>query len=521
MQTFFNRLSISLGLVTLSGFAACNSVTGLNDFSVGTSSTQQGECTTNADCASLATGAAGESGAGATVCVKPAGHCATVLSDDCTTVTGDPSVENTILLGSLFSTKGATAATNLQRQQSAMLAVQQINAAGGIPASSGSPRKVALISCDESANLDRASKHLVNDLGVPAIIGPNTSQDTLDLSNKVTIPGKTVVMSPSAVASSITALIDNDLTWLMVPTDVQRAPLMLSQLNDLESSVKADRNLSAVKLGVVFRNDALGIGTRTSLNQLTLNGQAISDPVNLGKNVQIDGYDYKAANQDAIVQKYVTFAPDLIVLAGTAEAITAVMVPLEAAWTAPNRPYYMLIDSLRSPELITAVTGNDDLRRRVRGTGLTPGATSAPIYTSFKVDYQVAFPGSSATTSGMGPAYDATYAIAFALAATKDLPVSGTSVAKGLRKLAGGATHIEVGSAKAPVAFQKLASGETIDAIGTFGPLAWDADGAVVGGTIEMWCIGSSSGTPTYQSSGLTFDIASQQKSGQYTQCSP
>src|SRR5262249_2392884 len=160
-----------------------------------------------------------------------------------------------------------------ERQQSAMLAVTQINNVGGVPSSSAVPRKLVMVSCDESTDLMRVSDHLVNELHVPAIVGPNTSQDTLDLSTSVSVKGDTVVISPTAVASSIGALLDNDLTWLMVPTDVQRAPLMISQINVLEKSLEADRGTTSIKLGIVFRNDALGVGTQTSLNDLVLNGK--------------------------------------------------------------------------------------------------------------------------------------------------------------------------------------------------------------------------------------------------------
>jgi ABC-type branched-subunit amino acid transport system substrate-binding protein len=532
------------------GVTACNSVTGLNDFSVqdhgsgGTSSAKggassgtgdtgaggdpntEGECTTNQECTQKATAEAATGQTVAAICVKSERRCAPLLSEDCTAITGDYTNDDTIVIGSLFSTVGAQSAANIQRQQSAMLAVQQINMVGGVPAATagGGARKLVLVSCDESTNLARASTHLVSELDVPAIVGPNTSQDTIDVSNQATIAGDTVVMSPTAVASSVASLIDDDLTWLMVPNDMQRAPLMISQINELETRLKSERGNAAVKLGVVFRDDALGIGTRTSLNALIINGKGITDTtVNFGKNVYIDGYDYKKADQNEIVQKYLTFAPDIVVLAGTAEAITNVMKPLEAGWPAsnPNRPHYVLIDSVKVPELITLVKDNDDLRRRVRGTGIKPGADSAPIYMAFQLDYQLKFPGSGATTSGMGPAYDATYAIAFALAATRDLPVSGSSIAQGLRKLAGGTTLVEVGATKALQAFQKLAAGDKIKALGTFGPLDWDPDGAVVGGTLEMWCIGSASGTPAYQTSGLTFDIKTQMKAGQYTQCAP
>jgi ABC-type branched-subunit amino acid transport system substrate-binding protein len=515
------RLNAAFTLTSVLLSAACNSITGLNDFSVNDSAAVA-ECRTNSECgAEPAPGSMG-SDAGPSVCVMPEGRCARLKSEDCTTITGDVD-DDSIVIGSLFATVGAQAATNVQRQQSAILAVQQINAVGGVPAgSAGSPRKLVLVSCDAATHLMGAASHLVDDLHVPAIVGPNTSQDTLDVSNQYSVRGNTVLMSPTAVASSVAALVDNDLTWLMVPNDVQRAPLMISQIKDLETQLKSERTLTTVKLGVVFRDDALGTGTRTSLNALVLNGKPLSDTINFGKNVMIDPYDYKQADQHVILEKYLGLLPDIMVLAGTAEAVTNVMKPLEEGWPQGKpRPYYVLIDSVKVPDLISLVTGNEDLRRRVRGTGITPAPESAPVYSSFKLDYQVAFPGSSPNTSGMGSAYDATFAIAFAAAATHGQAVTGTTIASGLRRLAGGATSIEVGGTKALQAFQRLAAGEKIAAIGTFAPLDWDMNGAVVGGTLEMWCIGVNGSTPAYQSSGLTFDLANQQPIGQYTQCGP
>jgi len=560
------------GTLSLLSLAACNMVVGLNKLSVevissdgGASSSTDpgadvaatpgvdggspaesdgatgmdaavGECTTNAECTERATAAAIDAGVGdasdggspvsPAVCVKPEGRCVPLLSEDCDGVTGDYSNDDAIVLATLFSTKGTQAATNLPRQRSATLAAEEINAAGGIPAPTpqGNSRPMVMISCDESTDLMRVAKHLVTDLHVPAIVGPNTSQDTLDLSNKMTVARGTLMMTPTAVASSISDLLDEDLTWLMVPSDVQRAPLMMQQINDLEKKITADRGVDSVKLGIIFRNDALGAGTRTSLNSLILNDKPLSDPVNAGSaagNVKIDGYDFKQADQDPIVAKYRDFAPDIVVLAGTAEIVTKIMTPLEQQWqNATHRPYYVVIDSVKVPELIAAVTASADLRRRVRGTGITPGARSSAVYGAFSLDYLSRY-GTTPSASGMGPSYDATYAIAYALAATNGSAVSGGAIAKGLRKISGGAMSIEVGGQKVLAAFQKLASGETITGIGTFGPLEWDTNGAVVGGTIEMWCIGAPTATPAYQSSGLTFDVKSQTFAGAYTQCGP
>ncbi|HEY0469004.1 MAG TPA: hypothetical protein VGC79_32650 [Polyangiaceae bacterium] len=507
-----------------------------------------GDCTTNQECTDrLSEDAMGEGGASGTVvaaaCIKtPIPHCVKLLSEDCDGITGDYINDQAIFLGSLFSTKGTTAPTNLPRQKSAALAIEQINTVGGVPdgSTSAHPRPLVMVSCDESTNLVRAATHLVSDLHVPAIVGPNTSQDTLDVSTKVTVPGGTVVMSPTGVASSIAALSDNDLTWLMAPSDVQRAPLMINQIGVLEATLRAARNNKQyINLGIVFRNDALGIGTRTALNELTINGQSLSNAINLGNHVQIDPYNGADADQHAIITKYLTFLPDIVVLAGTAEALTKVMVPLEAQWPMDvDRPQYVLIDSTKVPELIDAVTNNDDLRHRVRGTGISPGVvvkdmpagadTPTATLESFKVDYKVRY-GSDATASGMGPAHDAAYAIGLALAATRTQEVSGASVAQGLRKLAGGATKLTATAQNVLPAFKKLAAGEKITAVGTYGMLDWDDDGAVKGGVLEMWCIAGPAvptvavpmPKPVYDSSGLFFDLKSHAYSGTYVQCTP
>jgi ABC-type branched-subunit amino acid transport system substrate-binding protein len=562
-----NQGAVMAGLFTLTA-VACNSLVGLDDLTVreesgnggdgsrggsagsgggesgGTSGAGKGndplagaggegepphggECTTNRECTEKAAAELGAGGEGndaaASVCIKAEGRCQPLLSEDCDGVTGDYLNDRAILLGSLFSTKGTQAATNVPRQQAAALAIEQINAVGGVPSNEDEPRPLVMVHCDESTNLVRAAQHLVKDLGVPAIVGPNTSQDTIDVSTKVTVAAGTVVITPTAVASSIVSLKDKDLTWLMVPSDLQRAPLMISQIGSLETQLKADRELSAVKLGIVFRNDALGVGTRTSLNELVLNGKGLTDSVNLGNHVEIDGYDGAAMEQDALVEKYLKFAPDIIVLAGTAEAVSKFLVPLELAWKAPVRPHYILIDSTKVPDLITFATDNDDLRRRVRGTGITPGPggkdTPSEAYKGFQLDYGIRYAGGNSTISGMGPAHDAAYAIGLALAATADQPVSGKSIAAGLRMLAGGPSKFTTLGPNLLPAFKELGAGAGITAVGSFGVLNWDDNGAVKGGVLEMWCIGGTTAKPVYTSSGLIFDIMSQQPSGTFTSC--
>lgn len=501
----------------------CNSMIGLSDLEVSTETVvapaKQPDCTSNAECTEKLSS---ESDGGVTVpavCMGEEPHCVPLLSEDCTTVTGDYTEDDIVIIGSLFSVTGAQAATNLARQQSAALAIEQINEIGGVPGGGKKANELVMVSCDESVDLARATSHLIDDLQVPAIVGPNTSADTLKVSSDFTIEAGTLVMTPTGVASSIAALDDDNLTFQMVPTDVQRAGLMISQLNALEQEVRTRTGKTKIKLGIVYRDDALGVGTRTALNDLQFNDKPLADSVNFQNNVQVSPYKPTAADQNALVASYVEFAPDIIVLAGTAEAVTQVMQPLEAAWTAEQRPLYVGIDSIKVPELLTAVTGNDDLRVRIRGTGITPSPESKPAFDAFKIDYGTRFSGASTSISGMGPSYDAVFSIAFGMAANRDKPVSGANIVEGFTRLAGGDMEIAVGATKVLTAFRELDAGRNLSAIGTFTRLEWNEFGAVVGATLEMWCIGASGGKPAYKSSGLTFGIKEGIAYGTYADC--
>lgn len=468
------------------------------------------ECSTHADCR--------DADAGLSACVLPRGKCVPLASTECPTITGELTGD-AIVLGSLFSVSGAQGATNLPRQQSAILAVEAINSVGGVPGPGSVTRPLVMVSCDEAAaGLDRAATHLINELKVPAVVGPNVSQDVIDITGRYSAAGGTVLISPTAVASSIADLLDNDLTWSMVPSDEQRAPLMKQQLNEIERSLNTTEPGQPVKLAIISRDDALGNGTRSALNGLTLNGRTLAD--NVARNlIQIEPYEASAADQAALVDRQVAFAADIIVMAGLSEAITQIMLPLEARWGSGARPYYVLIDSLKVPEVLSAATRSDDLRRRIRGTGIVPTTRSAPVYSAFQVDYAARFPGSPNTISGMGPAYDATYAIAYALAATRELPVSGAHIAMGLDKLSQGGVELELESTKILAAFAQLSMGQAIEAVGTFGPLAWDARGAPLGGRVEIWCIAPGTPSASYASSGLSMDLESKAFDGHYTQC--
>jgi ABC-type branched-subunit amino acid transport system substrate-binding protein len=507
----------------------------------------QGDCTRNAECIERL-------GAPAMCITGPAEndlpHCVQLTSEDCTVVTGDPSDDRAILIASLLSTTGAQAATNIPRQQAAMMAVEEINASnasGGIlqTAAPGDARKLVMVSCDEVANLPRVATHLLDKLHVPAIVGPNLSQDVLDLTignPAIGLPSSakagTALLTPTAVASAIATVPDNGLTYMMVPSDIQRVPLMKSRINQVETQVKQARAKTTIKIGIYYRNDALGEGTRDGLGSLTINGGTLANAINLGK-ARIDSYEAASTDNSATVASYVQFLPDIVIVVGAAESVKYFVVPLEAAWPAGMpRPYYIGIDSNKVPELLTAVTGNDDLRLRWSGTGITTTTETQPVLSAFQVAYGQRWKDAQgnplpATQSGMAPAYDAVYAVSLALVGVEK--VTAQAIADNLPRLAshkGTCTYDATGiqppcftvSDHARTLYNNmgmlLASKQVLE-IGTSGRLEWDAQGAKSNGAIEIWCINATGPKPIYASSGLTYDVKLQAPSGNYVQCGP
>jgi ABC-type branched-subunit amino acid transport system substrate-binding protein len=514
-------------------------------------------CTTNLECTVQAS--SGNEVEVPAVCVGQgsARRCERLLSETCYKFTagsgreGDPNDayknDQAIIIGSLFETggptgTGTTGQTNLRREESAILAVQEINTVRGIPSTKlEAPHPLVLVSCDSSTNLlgsGGAAEHLIERLEVPAIVGPNQSQDVLDLT-PYSAPRHTVLLSPTGVASSIADTPDDGFTYQMVPNDLQRAPLLNDQINDLENIVRLASPKDPVRIAVVFRDDALGQGTQQALNSLTFNGAPLAQSPNRNEAALIVGYHATETGEDeSIVSSLLDHEPHIVVLAGNQELVTRFITgrradpptaKLEEQWQAAHpdapRPYYVGIDSTKNAALFTATrndaTGND-LRRRVRGTGVTPGAESQSVLDQFTNQYLIRYPNNTTNVSGMGSTYDAVYAIALAIAASDearaDERITGDSVKAGLHRLSGGET-VTIEQSTLTGAFRKLGSGERISAIGTFGPLAWTESGAKRGGIIEVWCLraGADAGDPPQaESSGRQYDVGSDTLSGTF-----
>jgi ABC-type branched-subunit amino acid transport system substrate-binding protein len=491
----------------LTSFTACESVLGLDEFSVvqqtdddhvsGTS------CTSHLDCGS---------GDSPYRCAHALKRCARLSTADCTVLAGPDRDDRALWLGLLTSTSGPQMRANAARQASAVLAVDSINASGGVPfaATAQDVHPVVLIGCDAGRDMLRAAGHLVTQLGVRAIIGPDESQDGVLLTTKVAIPNDALVVGPTATETRLADLLDDSLQWSMVPNDGLRAPWMRQQLHALEAALRDQRG-SELKLAIAVRDDTQGQSARESLSTLTFGGRSLTDAANLGNRVRIDAYSPDGPNQTALVDAYLEFAPDIVMVFGMTEAVTQIMAPLEERWAAKRArtpaPEYVLTDAAKVPELLQLLARSGELRERVRGIGATNTLAAREVHAAIRAAYEQRYDRELAGVSGLDSTFDAVHAIAFAAASARQFPLTGRSLATGLRTLSMGHLLVDVRADKLESSLERMAAGTSLRVMGSLAPLGWDDRGAPSAGALEVWCVSAQAGRVEFSSSGFRADV--------------
>ena len=402
------------------------------------------------------------------------GECVNLLTPQCTRIVGPVDRENTVIIGSILPTV-AFVDLGLPIENAVVLAVEEINDRGGLPGG----RSLGLIGCDSSGDVEigeASARHLVEEVGVPAIVGPAFSGVFIANISLITGAG-TLMMSPSATSPDITDQQDNGLAWRTVASDVFQGVA--------SSDLIRDRGYA--KVAAVGKGDAYGEGL---LNKL-------SDEVGVG--LGIDNYvprtyDEAAPDFGAIVTDVLDELPDVdvIVLFGTSEVVEL----LQTFETEINNrglgitPDFLLADGGKSELLFAAIQSaaplDDELRARISGT--EPDHQNGAVFAAYQLRYQAAFPRSNAGIFTPN-SYDATYLIAYALMTLDPAePVTGAAIAAGMSNLVSGPLTA-VGPSAINQARNELTVGNAIDFVGASGPLDFNLDTGEAPANVALWAV--------------------------------
>jgi branched-chain amino acid transport system substrate-binding protein len=461
------------------------------------------DCQSNADCLAQSDYTICRRSAGAT-----SGLCVPLLTQECSVVQGDWQNDDAFLFGSVLPTTGSGYSTGKACENAIGLAVDDFqSAANGLPAVPGQDSKrrrpLAFVGCSDDSSAAQgvtAARHLVDVLGVPAILGAQWSGITTAIANEVTVSGRVLLISPSATAISITGLADEGLVWRTSPSDIFQGDALVRYVQHLEQTVRADRALTPgqkVKVALVYQGSTYGIGLSNKvLERLQLNGS----PATGGANQQAF-MQYNYGNTDTTeplttstaVTKLLDFKPDIIVNLCTDEGITQVLGPTEARWSTVNgttpRPLWVMGDGAVSSELYKTVGTNDALRQRVTGT--VPGS-QGPLFGTFKGTLgAVSDPGTDPAALGPAGAYDSVYLLAYAATSLRAQPITGPNLALALKKLGPdeGKTLVSVGPNDINPTLTTMLSGGAVDFRGASGELDFDWNTGEAKSDIQIWCM--------------------------------
>ncbi len=466
------------------------------------------------------------------------GTCVALKSPLCDTVIGNYKAPDPFIFGSIHPTKAPAAGdadVGIAMEESIKLALSELQkSAKGLPIPNDTARReVVLIGCTdnaEPADSVTAAKHLVNDVGVTAVIGGAFSGIAIETATQVTIPGKALFISASGTSPAITDLSDKPsagkpgLVWRTVPSDNFQANAIAEYMKVVEASVRAELSLmpaDPIKVAILHTSDAYGTGLRDALQpNLIFNGKSALDN---GGNYIVSEYDdlsmdppvtYYAEAKD----KAIMAGAHVIFLFGFSEAVNEVFAKIEIEWPAatPHKPRYVFSDAVYGSTLANAVNAEPDPVQRAdwrrRTTGVVPGPSDKDAaYKGFLVSYASGMRPGDPTIFGAASAYDAAYLLFFSAATITSGPITGLKLAEGMAKMSKADPMdavVKVGSSELPGALNKLSEGtyKSIDYNGAFGPLNFDAATGEPAANVQIFCLANDAGNAKSQLSGAFYN---------------
>ena len=378
-----------------------------------------------------------------------------------------------IKIGALMALTGSLGPYGPSIADGAQMAVDTINAAGGI---FGRSVELLLRDTATSAEVGRdAASKLVEIDGVSAIVGALSSGVTLAVSS-VTIPAEVVLISPASTAPSIPALDDNDYVFRTVVSDAVQG-VVLGRLANFQ-------NYS--NIGIIYVNNDYGKGLADTVKAtFEAYGGTVSASV---------PYEENKPSYRGEVDQLLSGDPQAIVLAsypvdGNKQIVQAVEAGYEGKW--------LMADGMKgegvAPGPACASAAEPGPLEGAYGTVAASGFKAA----QFEADYASGGYGPS-TIPYYDKAYDAVMLIALAIVRGGD--TSGESIRDNLRAVSSAPGEV-VYYDEWERAVALLEAGVEINYQGAAGLVDFKDTGDVEG-SIQIWRIEGCEVVPVMEVSG-------------------
>ncbi len=367
-----------------------------------------------------------------------------------------------VKVGAVMPLTGPLAPVVAGMLKAAQLAVEQLNAAGGIL---GCPLSLVVRDSQAQPSLAVDAAHQLIDLeGVRVIVGEVTSGGTAAMLSSATVPAKVALISPTASSPAFSEI--GGRTGLFFRTNASDA---LQGVAAAQHAITARSGTVAV---LAVNNDwgqNLSTAFRTAYEKLG------------GRIAKIVLYNPDQSSYRAEISAAMEGAPDTIYLIGYATEGAR----LARDWISQGGTQNFLFAHNMNDAAFVKAVGPNYLKRAV---WLTPGTVQTPSLANFRAEY-TARTRQPAEGPGRTSTYDAVVLAALAIEAAKTA-TDGSAIAKGFRRITDpNGLQVIAGEAGFKTALAALADNRTVNYVGATGPLQFDANGDIavpfVGWTLD------------------------------------
>jgi tRNA A-37 threonylcarbamoyl transferase component Bud32/ABC-type branched-subunit amino acid transport system substrate-binding protein len=437
----------------------------------------------------------------------------------------DLEAADTVWLGALFPQTGPIAEIVRPQVEAVELArrefAQATRALGG-PNPSLHVRRVAVVLCDDgpSEGIMQTAEHLVNDVGVPAVLGFRSGREAMDLAGGLLIQRRVVTiatLSPSAQVTQVPQPAD-------LPRMVWRTTFGFTEVATATAAFVRDyfeprRTPSAAPSRVLLVRNAEPGGVafgQALLKSLVFNGKSAVENGERYQEISLPPEfvpDAGAEQVQAAAQRIVAMAPTFIV--GVFPSLSVRLAEaIEAAWPRTTaRPTYFL--AANGPDPFVDFLGAS-AERRHRFFGVVASSTSA-ANAHFVIRFNEANADKVSRTENPGASYDAFYLLAFAANAGGREALDGVVLSRAFGRLVQPGRPIEVGPTDVFEALSELAQDHSIDLEGAYSTLDFDVGTGETASDYALLCAdvdGSGAAKAENVASGVSYVARAHRASG-------
>ncbi len=375
--------------------------------------------------------------------------------------------------------------TQIARSQAIRLVATQLGDKGGLDG-----KTLGLVFCDIAQKnaydpLTRneaavaSAKYLVSTLGVPAIVGPSSSPDTLSVF--AALQGtQTLVISPAATSSLLGEVDTQD------PTD--DAPGLLWRTAPPDT-------VQGEAIARFFAKQSPPVSGAWVIHEAGAYGESLANVFSVeyqksGGVATIRAFASATERDTAVIEAGDSAAPWVLFLSSQT-ADSSAFLNAAAALSGYGTKNVFLADAAANSDLLGNTTAATSIYPRVRGS--RPGLPSGNVYEQFRASFNAAYSTDAADFSFVSHAYDAAWLVF--LGASRSLKqegsLTGRGIARGLRRIVPTGTAVPLLPPRFTDLAAALGDGQTVNVIGASGSLDFDPDTEETSGPIDIWRISS------------------------------